>query len=62
MGAKADREGLSLAYRIGWRVRYAGWHVFGPAELVGPSDPHVRLRRERQAKVDAARAARLTAQ
>lgn len=59
MGTKADREGLSLAYRIGWRVRYAGWHVFGPAELVGPSDPHARLRRERQAKVDAARAARL---
>ena len=31
--AKADREGLSLGYRIMWRIKYAGLHVFGPAQL-----------------------------
>ena len=59
MARKAENEGLSIGYRILWRIRYLGWHVYGPAELSGASDPHVRLRRERQRKVEAARAARL---
>jgi hypothetical protein len=59
MAEKVESEGLSLGYRFLWRVRYVGWHLFGPAELAGPNDPHERLRRERQAKVDAARRARL---
>ncbi len=46
---------LSVAYRVGWRIRYLGWHLFGPAELHGDQDPHERLRRERQARVAAAR-------
>lgn len=60
MGSKADREGLSLGYRIKYKLRWAGWHVFGPAQLGSDNDPQARLQRERQAKVDAARRARLT--
>jgi hypothetical protein len=59
MAQKADNEGLSIGYRILWRIRYLGWHLYGPAELHGPSDPHERLRRERRRKVEAAREARL---
>ncbi|GAB3442975.1 hypothetical protein GCM10027517_20790 [Phycicoccus ginsengisoli] len=59
MARKDEREGLSVGYRFLWRIRYLGWHVYGPAQLDGASDPHERLRRERQRKVEAARAARL---
>jgi hypothetical protein len=58
MAKKADREGLSLLYRIVWRIRYVGMHMYGPAQLDGQSDPHERLKRERQQKVDAARGVR----
>jgi hypothetical protein len=54
---RADHEGLSLAYRIGWRVRYAGVSVFGPAQLGTEDDPQMRLRREKRDKVEAARRA-----
>jgi hypothetical protein len=57
MPGTSEREGLSLAYRIGWRIRYLGWHLFGPAQLQGDQDPHERLRRERQARVAVARRA-----
>ncbi|HQY34895.1 MAG TPA: hypothetical protein PLS68_13090 [Actinotalea sp.] len=56
--AKADREGLSLGYRIMWRIKYAGLHVFGPAQLGTEADPQARLVRQREARVAAARAAR----
>jgi len=56
--ATSDHEGLSILYRIGWRIRYIGWHLFGPAQTMGPGDPHWRLEEERRAKVAAARAAR----
>jgi hypothetical protein len=58
MAKKADREGLSLLYRIVWRIRYIGMHMYGPAQLDGQSDPHERLKRERHEKVQAARRAR----
>ena len=58
MAKKVDREGLSLLYRIVWRIRYIGMHMYGPAQLEGQSDPHERLKRERQRRVDAARRAR----
>lgn len=58
MSRTSDREGLSLAYRIRYRIKYAGLHVFGPAQLSEADDPHARMRRERAAKVAAARAAR----
>jgi hypothetical protein len=57
MPGRSEREGLSLAYRIGWRIRSLGWHMYGPAELHGDQDPQERLRRERQARVAAARRA-----
>ncbi len=56
---KDEREGLSIGYRIGWRVRYVAMSVFGPAQLGTEDDPQVRLRRERARKVAAARVARL---
>jgi hypothetical protein len=59
MSKRADREGLSLAYRVGYRIRYVTLHVFGPAQLGGGADPHRRLQRERAARVEAARRARL---
>lgn len=58
MAKKVDREGLSLLYRIVWRIRYIGMHMYGPAQLEGQSDPHERLKRERQRRVDAARRVR----
>jgi hypothetical protein len=57
--SRADSEGLSLAYRILYRIRYAGLMLYGPAQLGSESDPVVRLERERAAKVEAARRARL---
>jgi hypothetical protein len=62
MSKKADREGLSLLYRVVWRIRYIGMHMYGPAQLDGQTDPHERLKRERQHKVDAARRARRASQ
>lgn len=59
MGTKADREGLSLGYRVLYGIKYLGWHLFGPAQLGEEDDPHMRLKRERAAKVAAAREARL---
>ena len=61
MSTKTDNEGLSLGYRFLWRIKYLGMHVFGPAQLGDDRDPQRRLERERAAKVEAARAARLTA-
>ena len=56
--ARSDSEGLSLGYRIRYRIRYLGLHVFGPAQLGDSDDPHARMRRERERKVAAARLAR----
>lgn len=58
--ARADREGLSLGYRIGWRLRYAAMSVFGPAQLGTDDDPQVRLQREKRERVESARRARET--
>lgn len=59
MAGKADREGLSIWYRISYRIRYLAMSLFGPAQLSDAEDPRVRLVQERKAKVAAARAARL---
>ena len=59
MATTTDNEGLSLSYRFLWRLKYVGMHVFGPAQLGDDRDPQRRLERERAAKVEAARAARL---
>ncbi|WP_270886718.1 hypothetical protein [Pedococcus sp. 5OH_020] len=55
MSRKSDREGLSLGYRLGYRIRAIGMSIFGPAQLGEEDDPMRRLRREREAKVRAAR-------
>ncbi|WP_286175856.1 hypothetical protein [Arthrobacter sp. NEB 688] len=54
----AGSEGLSLGYRIGWRVRYLLTSVFGPAQLGTEDDPQNRLRRERARRVEEARRSR----
>ena len=53
--SEPESDGLSLLYRIGWRIRYIGWHLYGPAQQDGPSDPHWRLREERRQRVEQAR-------
>lgn len=58
LSKKADREGLSLAYRIGYRVRWILFTFYGPPRLDARQDPLTRLKKEREAKVAAARAAR----
>ncbi|NYG07262.1 hypothetical protein BJ986_001749 [Phycicoccus badiiscoriae] len=58
MSGKPDREGLSWGYRIGYRIKVLGMHMYGPAQLGDAEDPHRRLERQRAAKVAAARRAR----
>ena len=55
---KADREGLSLGYRIMYRLRRMVMQMYGPAQLGEGDDPLSRLQRERENKVAAAKAAR----
>jgi hypothetical protein len=57
--SKPENEGLSLGYRVGFRLQMAMWEVFGPAQLGAGDDPQMRLQRRRAAKVEAARSARL---
>ena len=44
-------KGLSLGYRLGWRLNYLLLHVAGPATLSEELDPRCRMRRERAARV-----------
>jgi hypothetical protein len=59
MNRREEREGLTLGYRIGYRLRYLALSLFGPAQLGGEADPQRRLRHERAARVEAARRDRL---
>jgi hypothetical protein len=43
-------EGLSLGYRLKWRLNYVLLHVAGPATLSEELDPRCRMRRERAAR------------
>lgn len=56
---KPHNEGLSLGYRLAYRIQMLMWEVFGPAQLGAGDDPQMRLRRRREAKVSAAREARV---
>ena len=58
MSRSTPRDGLSVVYRIGYRLRLVALTVFGPAQLGEGNDPTARLERERAATVSAARAAR----
>jgi hypothetical protein len=53
---KPENEGLSLLYRIRWRLTWLLLHVFGPADLPDQIDPRRRMERERAARVASARA------
>lgn len=55
----ASHEGLSIGYRVLYRVKHMALSVFGPAELGEGEDPRRRLERERETKVWAARQKRL---
>lgn len=55
--SKADREYLTLGYRVGWRIRSLALNVFGPAQM-GRDDPQLRLQRERSARAASVRRAR----
>lgn len=52
-----SKDGLSLGYRIGWRLRKIAMIFFGPAQL-GAEDPTRKLYAEREAKLAEARAKR----
>ncbi len=58
MAAHRDHEGLSIGYRVGFRLRLIALTVFGPADLGADDDPRARLERERASRVAAKRAAR----
>lgn len=53
-----DHTGLSLGYRIFWRLNYVGVTFFGPAQGRAEGDPKCALRAERAEKVAAAYRAR----
>ncbi|MBC9823798.1 hypothetical protein [Terrabacter sp. MAHUQ-38] len=58
MSSQRSSEGLSIGYRIGYRLRMLGLTLFGPAQLGESNDPKARLVREREARVARARATR----
>jgi hypothetical protein len=58
MSDKSQRDGLSLGYRLGYRLRHMALTVFGPAQLGEGNDPLRRLEREREARIARAQAAR----
>ena len=58
MSRSTPRDGLSVGCRIGYQLRMLGLTIFGPAQLGEGNDPKVRLAREREARVAAAKAAR----
>lgn len=58
MTGRGKNEGLSMGYRIAYRLRIIGLGLFGPAQLGEGNDPKRRLEREREDKVAEARAVR----
>jgi hypothetical protein len=56
--ARSGSKGLSVGYRIGYRLRMIGLTLFGPAQLGEANDPKSRLVAEREARLARARAER----
>ncbi|MFM6850811.1 MAG: hypothetical protein ACKOVB_17090 [Terrabacter sp.] len=54
--ASSRSKGLSIGYRIGYRLRMIGLTLFGPAQLGEGNDPKARLVAERQTRLARARA------
>lgn len=52
-----NRDGLTLGYRIKWRLNWLLLHVVGPAQQADETDPRRRMERERAARVSRYRAA-----
>lgn len=46
-----DRDGLTLGYRIRWRITWLLLHVMGPARQSDERDPRRRMERERAERV-----------
>lgn len=53
--ARSESSGLSIGYRVGYRIRLFALTVFGPAQLGEANDPKARLERERAARIARAR-------
>jgi hypothetical protein len=51
-----SKNGLSIGYRIGYRIRMFALTIFGPAQLGEGNDPKARLERERAARIARAQA------
>jgi hypothetical protein len=51
-------DGLTLGYRVKWRLNWLLLHVAGPAEQADDTDPRRRMERERAALVARNRAER----
>lgn len=49
-----DTTGLSVGYRVLWRLKYLGLSIFGPAERRVVSSPRERVKWDRAMKVKAA--------
>lgn len=47
----ANHDGLTLGYRIKWRLSWLLLHVIGPAQQPDETDPRRRMERERAARV-----------
>lgn len=56
--ARSESSGLSIGYRIGYRIRLFALTIFGPAQLGEGNDPKARLERERAERVARARSSR----
>ena len=46
-----NSDGLTLGYRVRWRLNWLLLHVAGPAEQADDTDPRRRMERERAARV-----------
>ena len=56
--ASSRSKGLSVGFRIGYRLRMIGLTLFGPAQLGEGNDPKARLVADREARLARARAER----
>ncbi|MFD2027686.1 hypothetical protein [Promicromonospora aerolata] len=46
-----NSDGLTLGYRVKWRLNWLLLHVAGPAEQADETDPRRRMERERAERV-----------
>ena len=51
MARNPENAGLTVRYRVGWRLTYMLLHVGGPPTMDADRDPRRLMRRERAEKV-----------